>query len=205
MYTIKKPMHEFIIAFAGPLFNLIAVLCTRSGPLFQMNLAMLIINLVPVLPLDGGRMLKAFLCEYIGGFKCVSVMKTMGKVMGIICLSLGVLAALYKGFNLSIFVIGAFLFASALMDTEGSRQLCCTITDSKDKLNTESRYVKEIAAKENLPARELIPKIPVGHYAIISVTDDKGKICGRITEQQLTSSVVRFGARIKLGEILKNS
>ena len=66
----KKPIHELVVAAAGPCVNLIiTVFCIAlyvflkidAGNYASVNMYMLIINLLPVVPLDGGRILNAYL------------------------------------------------------------------------------------------------------------------------------------------------
>ena len=65
------PLHRFLAALGGPLFSLLGLLLlppladalpfSFTQPLARHHLLLLIINLLPVPPLDGGRMLRALL------------------------------------------------------------------------------------------------------------------------------------------------
>lgn len=53
-------IKEFIVLLCGPLINLILFLVLKDN----INLILLLINIFPALPLDGGRMLKLVLPKY---------------------------------------------------------------------------------------------------------------------------------------------
>ena len=61
-----ESLDACIISLAGPLFHGIMLLFLPIGSnVFRINLAMLMVNLLPALPLDGGRILKSILFYYL--------------------------------------------------------------------------------------------------------------------------------------------
>ena len=66
----------------------------------QINLFLGIFNMLPVLPLDGGRFLNAFLHRFMGGIAANKVTGTVGVVVGILWIPLLIIAFLTVGFIL---------------------------------------------------------------------------------------------------------
>jgi Zn-dependent protease len=101
-----QPKQEFLIALAGPLVTLaiaiflyILVLLTGDQPslsdpvvarssflvrLMAVNVYLLLFNLVPAFPMDGGRLLRAFLASRMGLVQATRVAATLGQTLAVI-------------------------------------------------------------------------------------------------------------------------
>jgi len=108
----KKPLHELLIAIAGPLVNvLIAVgLFIALGPsvlapeafervqgqamgaptvhgllllLFYGNLALAAFNMIPALPMDGGRVLRALLSFFVGPLRATNIASVLAQILAV--------------------------------------------------------------------------------------------------------------------------
>jgi Zn-dependent protease len=130
------PGREFAIAVAGPAVNLVlgavgvaAVLVLPSGTVTEevaiqlafSNLLVGIFNLLPGLPMDGGRLLRAGVWKVTGDrFAGLTVAGWAGRVLAV-GLAVAVLVALQQGltgFGLSV----ALMFAAALFLWQGASQ-----------------------------------------------------------------------------------
>ncbi|MBR6720456.1 MAG: hypothetical protein IKL74_06045 [Clostridia bacterium] len=198
--TGKDPLKECLVAVAGPAFNLLMLLFFREGPLFEINLAMSIINLFPVMPLDGGRIVFILVSFFVGSFKALSLMKIISVSGGVILSILGVFQAFTAGFNLSVFTSGAFLLFAAIADN-GKTAFFADVLISDDKLKDGYAKVFMLAAKESLSARRILSLIPPGKYALIKVIDCNGNIKSEITEDMLKEKIIEKGAGVHLREI----
>lgn len=150
----EKPLHELLIAIAGPLVNvvialvLIVLLGLSNGPLlltghgllpqelgntaslntalvwlFAANVSLALFNLIPAFPLDGGRILRAFLAMLIGYPKATRVAVAIGQFIAI---ALGVYGVLNGQFILTL--IAVFIFFGAGQET--------AVAESKTVLDT---------------------------------------------------------------------
>ena len=102
---------EFRIAIAGPLVSLFLALAflgialipgipvqvdAVSSWLGITNLALLVFNLIPALPLDGGRMLRAALWQWTGDLRrATRIAATTGRVLASALIAFGVLMSIY--------------------------------------------------------------------------------------------------------------
>lgn len=56
-----SPRKEIIISFAGPIMSLIMAIFSKDNLISNVNFIIMILNLIPIYPLDGGRLQKNFL------------------------------------------------------------------------------------------------------------------------------------------------
>ena len=97
-----KPMQEFLVAIAGPAVNLVIggvliLLLGHIGPerlsqlddpnvsllarLAAANIFLVVFNLIPAFPMDGGRVLHAFLSTRLGPQRATQVAATIGQAL----------------------------------------------------------------------------------------------------------------------------
>jgi len=130
----KKPLQEFVIAIAGPAVNvLLAALIFpvlwwaadgsffkifhlyNSGPgllnmirfLFWVNVTLLIFNMIPAFPLDGGRALRSLLAMWLGNRKATRIAVWAGQGFAILMGLYGIYAGNYLLALISIFIFTA--------------------------------------------------------------------------------------------------
>lgn len=120
------PKAEFRIAIAGPCASLVlaafflilsVLLPSVPGPVFAYlgvaNLVLGLFNLVPGLPLDGGRVLRALLWRWKGDLKwATKIPSRAGKVMGLAIIGLGffsIFAGVGEGAKMDVLPGGIWL------------------------------------------------------------------------------------------------
>lgn len=120
------PSRLFALALAGPLGNLAAILAcaglAQAGKLggeaflrmLESNLSLMLFNLLPALPLDGGRMLFALLSPRLGPRRAARAGMGAGFAVAAILAILALLGWRQAGrLNLSPLIAAAFLIAAA--------------------------------------------------------------------------------------------
>ncbi len=132
----SEPSQEFLIAIAGPVVTLAIALLLYLGLalagspphlgwiapeqslfdfLFRANVLLLAFNLIPAFPMDGGRMLRAFLASRLGLVRGTRVAATMGQGLAIVGGLYGLTAGLPLLALIAFFVfLGAGAEASAV-------------------------------------------------------------------------------------------
>lgn len=136
----------FITATAGPLSNLaLIIICAAFAhwgllapdfalTMLEVNLMLMLFNLLPALPLDGGRMLYAVLFPSLGSDSALNIGILLGRILAFSILILGLYTWISSGIlNLSMFFAPVFILASAPEERQalGRRHIQTTLNELK--------------------------------------------------------------------------
>ncbi|MBO5397572.1 MAG: M50 family metallopeptidase [Clostridia bacterium] len=116
-YKSKKSFIRIITYLAGPIFNLICAIVFYFSKLenefalklIYTNLLLFVFNLFPILPLDGGKILKEVLKNFIGNKNASVVMNAVTKVF-LIMISAIYSVAILKIKNFAILFLIIYLW-----------------------------------------------------------------------------------------------
>lgn len=184
----KSAGAEFRIAVAGPIVSLVLaiifVLISRASEsvvalaapaqwLFRINAALLVFNLLPGFPLDGGRILRALLWQRTGSLERATRMAAAsGQILALGLMALGAVIALQGDLASGIWmgVIGWFIQNAALTEAAG-----VTIESQLKGVRVENAMSHEVArVPSRLSLRLLIDQhvLTTGQRVFI-VADDE--------------------------------
>jgi Zn-dependent protease len=133
----REPAHEMQIALAGPAVNvaIAAVLAVATGALFGLdaastlavlqpeappslhaalvwllgaNVGLVVFNMIPALPLDGGRVLRAGLSMVVGPARATSAAASVGQLIAVVLFAIGMMAG-----QLFLALIAGMIFLGA--------------------------------------------------------------------------------------------
>lgn len=212
---IRNTGKEIFIAAAGPIANVL-MLClsplleryyggdSLSLLLFNtLNWAVLLVNLLPCLPLDGGRIVKSLLTRKIGYISAVSVMRRLSRVV-ILCLGIlcGILLILTK-LNISLVMTTSFLTLHLSEEQKQNEYIIMQeLLYNKDKLKNKGLLPSRvITAMDNVPARDVFKLLSYDSYCLIHIVDGFQNSLRTVTEAQLVSSILEKGWHICLLDV----
>lgn len=204
---ISNPIAEILIALSGPLCSLSLALTGYylNAPKYFIlcNEAMAILNLLPILPLDGGRVLRAGLCMKTGAVAAYNIATKISRIPLILLFLLAIYSLCTSQFNFSLILIGAFLFANLFAEQHNvSRRAVRELLGYKEKLQPgDLNRATVLCAEGSTPARKILRLLSYNHYHIIHVTDKNMSVIKTLTEGQLLEAVSEKGVRITLKDI----
>lgn len=212
---IKSPQKEIVIGLAGPLANglMLALsypfLAEASGGRWMVfmaaNCSMLVLNLLPVLPLDGGRILRGVLCITSGNaIPAARVMHFVSVcVLGMLALAIGFLVFTSRISPESILFCAFLVFLFLREEKTDVYFAAQAILRAKEKLCTQKHLpCKTIAARETLSAKQLFSELEHTRFLVVYVIGEEGRRMGVLTEAELIEGAVSCGAGVSLSQLL---
>lgn len=209
---IQSAEKEFLVAISGPfcslilfwLFSSIYVLQKQSLLLYlaDTNLALCIINLIPSLPLDGGRMLKALLTQRFGIIRSYNFMLKLSRIV-ILVLIISAIILVTITYNFSLILISAFLLQNLVWEQQSVSLIALKeILSSKDKIKLKNILpTKVICVSEGKPASNILKFLSYDHFYIVNVIDENCKITNILTEAEILTALTKNGIRTRFGDI----
>ena len=200
---LRSPEKEALIALAGPFSNVIMLILAHffkgSSPNYFLflviNYALLFLNLLPVPPLDGGRIARCLFIKSFGLMSGMKIMRSISKIFIFIIFSLGLLIFIAFHSNISLLMIGAFLLYNLTDEKRASDALIMReLIYEKEKLKKNSLIpCKTLCIHKNTPARRVLRKLNLSTFYIITIIDDDLKILRTVTESDFIKGVTSRG------------
>ena len=213
-----NPINEIYIAVAGPTVNIVLLLGystlqnleiinPNSNDIFiRANLILAGFNLLPALPLDGGRVLRAILSREIGMKKATKVAVYGGLILSLFLAMTGVYALHLKIFNPTFFLLSGFLAYSALKEKRTASYIFVRdITFKRDVLSKEGALAtKELVILYDMPLKEVIKRFVPHRYHFVKVVDHSFRLWGYLDETEIVNGMVDYGVNIQIGRLLQS-
>lgn len=182
---INSLSEEIILYGSGPLINgilaLISIHCNNII-FYRLNIALFIMNLLPIIPLDGGMItLRLLSCRY-GKKTAKKVLTAFSVISGTGMLLLSVYLMIIGKINISMFVISIFLIGNILTGKEKyNTDLIISLTANQK----HSNKAKITVINNDCPIVETIKELSPSYTVFAILTDNEGKIDKILSEREI--------------------
>ncbi len=211
-----NPKDEIIIAIAGPISNLIMACIgyyayywlgiERDLMVFFVysNIIIGVFNLIPILPLDGGRVIRAYLAYFLGFKKATKIIVRLSKLCCIAIFIFGIYMVKYNYLNMFLSLIAIFLYIAAHREYRMAAFIFIKeITQKKQSLLSEGVLrTKQLVAMIDTPVKEIMDQFLPQRYHTIMVMDRKCKLIGYLTETEVLEGMITYGINVPLEKLL---
>ena len=209
--TQQKAPENAVIYLSAPIGNFCLAACLILShlwfyvPLYSQwilaNLSLGLVNLLPLLPLDGGRALQLTLEKRIGKKRAKKSMDLLG-ILILIPLTLGFLILIAKtggSFGLvTIFIFLCYTLLSGNRPWEYKKLHQTAFRIEKGKFS-EAISVEHLGVNWNYPAKKLLKKFQGEKYYVVNVFRD-GILLKTLTETQILNRILACEQNITVSE-----
>ena len=210
-----RPLEELFVAVAGPLVNVVIAAGIGLGlgarailtevplgnpqvPMLNqvmwVNVVLVLFNMIPAFPMDGGRVLRALLAMRMNYARATNIAATVGQFMAFVFGFWGLV-----GGNPLLIFIALFVYMGAGQEAASTqmRELArhSTVGDAM------------ISDFRTLPARatlgEAVDALLATHQREFPTTDDAGAVVGLLTRDDLIAGLKQHGVAAPIGGSMK--
>ena len=206
----EEPIQELIIAAAGPAVNVIIAGClfltggsfvypptagsSLNDVLLTINVVLLLFNLLPAFPMDGGRVLRALLATRLSYARATQIAASIGQGCAFVFGFLGLMGGNYMLIFIALFVyIGASQEAALAQMRDVSR-----------RFPVSSAMVREFRSlPESATLQEAVDALLATSQHDFPVLDESGNVAGILTRHDLIGALRKNDPTIRVGDVMR--
>src|SRR6266481_2219447 len=204
----EEPVQELIIAVAGPLVNVVIALglfiaggaqallnpaAVEAGgliaQLLTINIMLVLFNLLPAFPMDGGRVLRALLATRMNYARATQVAATVGQGFAFV----GLL------WNPFLIFIALFVYIGASQEAALAQ-----MKDVSRRFPVSSAMVREFRTlSEDATLQEAVDALLATSQHDFPVVDETGNVTGILTRNDLISALRKNDPSLRVGDVMR--
>ncbi|MBR1607155.1 MAG: hypothetical protein IJ664_05540 [Clostridia bacterium] len=196
-------LRGFLLASGGIIVNLIFLPLTYFVLRFHVtsflvyfllaHFAMLTFNLIPALPLDGGRMALALLSARFPRARVWRIMLLSGRILACLMVCFSLYKAFCGSYRPTWAILGCYLLYSSFLEEKQSATRYITALFSRRYRadNGDALPMQALCVSKETSLRVILPQLSPRAYHIIAVLDDAAcEVTGWIPESKLYDAVL---------------
>lgn len=206
---VLKPSHEMVILIAGPLVNLINALIFSfvyqyiNHPIIKeivfVNTVLGTFNLIPVSPLDGGKIIRLYLSYFIGYGKAIKISLIFSKIFSFILFFIGVYLLQYDILYITMCFVALNIFISSQRE---SHFVLYKIIRFMEQPSYQASS-KIVVYKSNKKVKHAVDTYNPSKKRLFTVVNDKGQYKGQLSETDILKGIFEHGIYADLTKLLE--
>jgi Zn-dependent protease len=210
----EKPKQELLVALAGPLVNVVIALLLMAGfglgfgnllaadfdtaslaeRLLTVNVVLVLFNMVPAFPMDGGRVLRALLAMSVGAPRATAIAARVGQGFAFLFVLVGLF------YNPILIFVGIFIYFAA-----ASEEQQAAFTGFASRLRVrDAMEPSPIVLQAEDPLSKAVDALLSSAQKEFPVLDE-GRIVGLLDRDQMIIGLRDQGAASAIGNAMRPS
>lgn len=214
---VFDPAKEVYVAVAGPAANLLLIgagtVCQHHGLWEQdlghfflhCNLMVAAFNLLPALPLDGGRVFRAYMARRIGLQKATYRAAWWGQFWGVVTMTGGLVGLTMRLSGLDIIITGLFLFYAATREKSlAPYHFIRHLVQKKKELAAAGVLPGEpLVSLDTVRLGQLIRAFLPQRFHLVLLLGQDWQYKGVVSEAQIIDALLAEGIDLPVGRLLE--
>lgn len=205
----EEPTQELIIAAAGPMVNVVIALGAYVGGgsfvypptlqhglisgLLTLNVVLVLFNLLPAFPMDGGRVLRALLATRLSYARATQTAATIGQGFAFIFGFFGLL------FNPFLIFIAVFVYIGASQEAALAQ-----MRDVSRRFPVSSAMVRDFRTlSADATLDEAVDALLATSQHDFPVVDMSGNVAGLLTRHDLIAALRKNDPNLRVGDVMR--
>ncbi|WP_407306868.1 M50 family metallopeptidase [Desulfosporosinus sp. SB140] len=214
-----RKLEESVMALAGPGFNIALLFAAQAlrwqgiwagefaDQFVRYNLWLAAFNLIPVLPLDGGRVMRALCADGFGFVRATKFLAWAGKGLGVILALYGILLWSKGQFSegpLTFIVLGGFFWLAGSKEVSAAHiTFLRQLTRKKEELIKKGLMrSKWLTVQRNTPLVRIVEEFTPDRYTLVTLPKEEMGLEKILTETDVLEGMLREGIRFPVGKLL---
>ncbi len=192
---------EILLYLSGPFMNIILAIIglifynksSYWNIFYYNNIGLFLFNLLPILPMDGGVILKKVLTRRVGDTAAKKMLKISSVILIVFLLLIEIQLIIVSKFNFSIIYVSIFLTGNLFTNKEKYfLDFTKELMFYKEKDKKQIKKVKTLLIKDNTSYKDLIKSFAIGNYYVVFKENKNGIIDEVLTEREIIERMLNL-------------
>lgn len=213
-----RKIEESLMALSGPLFNLVLLFLAEglrwqgfwegrfAEDFVRYNFWLAAFNLIPVLPLDGGRVVRALFSGTFGFVRMTKSLAWAGRWLGITLVLFVLTTWLKNGLQegtLFILILSGFFWLAGGKEIASARVIFLRqLTQKKEELMQKGLMPSQwITVEGETPVIRIVEELTADRYTFVALMDEQSGLGRTLSETQVLEGMLREGIYFRVGKL----